>query len=141
MPIFYWTKYSFNAPNQPLTQEAWAALRSTSDADCEEIIVRVKKERWEQFWTDHHYQKWFLGIFVGGLICVAIGENKSGLKMIGAGAMYLTFVGCLALAMEVVSHESALSKQCRYLRTEFGRAVTSGTYETYLFRYREIITR
>lgn len=134
MPTFSWTQYSFNTPNQPLTHEAWLALRSTTTADHERIVDQMKSGRWEQFWKDQVFLKWCLAVFVVGLICYNIAEEKSGLKTFGALAVFLTFVACISLLVSASSHAFALFKQCRYFRTEFAKAATSETYDAYLHR-------
>ena len=135
MPTFSWTQYSFHAPNQPLTQEAWAALRSTTTTDHERIIEAMKTERKAQFWRDNAYLKWFLWIFGVGIVLYNIGEDKSGLRSIGAIAIFLTFVGCFSALFTCTSHANALSKQLTYFRTQFARAAASDSYESYLQRF------
>jgi hypothetical protein len=122
-------------PNQPLTLEAWAALRSTTPQDHERIIEIMKTERKAQFWRDNAHLKWFLWVFAVGIILYNIGDGKTTIRGIGALAIFLTFVGCFSALVTCTSHANALSKQITYLRTQFARAAASDSYESYLQRF------
>ena len=135
MPTFSWTQYSFHAPNQPLTQEAWAALRSTTAADHERIIETMKTERKAQFWRDNAYLKWFLWICGIGIVFCFVSEDNSALRITGSLAVFFTFVGCISALFTCTSHANALSKHLTYLRTQFARAAASDSYESYLQRF------
>lgn len=133
MGTIYWTHYSFNGPGDPLTSDAWMAIRATPVAEHERIIAEVKAGRWKDFWSDKAFFKWSLGIFILGMVCYH-GSDEKGVKTFGGLAVFFTFIACISLLMSSMSHASALSKQCGYLREEFSIAATLDTYEAYLQR-------
>ena len=129
MATFSWTKYSYRGLFEPLTEEAWRALRAGPDNQHEELIARIREERWQSFWKDHNLIVWAVGALAISIPC-ALPDTP--LRPLFSLIIFVTFLTPFSLIASAFSHSSALSKQCADLRRAFSTATTFPNYRSYI---------